>query len=174
MKVGIVKESRDPRVAIVPDTLSKLSALGVSVIMEAGAGDESFFSDNDYVGATVLSRDEVLKQADIIVTFNPLLQEDWKLVNQNAIMLSQFAPFADAEVVPNLLKEGKKAFSMDMIPRTTLAQSMDVLSSMASIAGYQAVLRWPSQWMFCLLWPPSQDIRRCWLPQQNFPGIYPC
>ncbi|MBU6219951.1 MAG: NAD(P) transhydrogenase subunit alpha [Bacteroidetes bacterium] len=140
MKVGIVKESRDPRVAIVPDTLSKLSALGVSVIMEAGAGDESFFSDNDYVGATVLSRDEVLKQADIIVTFNPLSQEEWKLVNQNAIMISQFAPFADAEAVPNLLKEGKKAFSMDMIPRTTLAQSMDVLSSMASIAGYQAVL----------------------------------
>jgi NAD/NADP transhydrogenase alpha subunit len=84
MKVGIVKESRDPRVAIVPDTLSKLSALGVSVIMEAGAGDESFFSDNDYVGATVLSRGEVLKQADIIVTFNPLLQEEWKIVNQNA------------------------------------------------------------------------------------------
>jgi NAD(P) transhydrogenase subunit alpha len=140
MKVGIVKESRDPRVAIVPDTLSKLSALGVSVLMEAGAGDESFFSDNDYVGATVLSRAEVLKQADIIVTFNPLLQEEWKLVNQNAIMISQFAPFADAEVVPNLVKEGKKAFSMDMIPRTTLAQSMDVLSSMASIAGYQAVL----------------------------------
>ena len=107
MKVGIVKESRDPRVAIVPDTLSKLSALGVSVIMEAGAGDESFFSDNDYVGATVLSRDEVLKQADIIVTFNPLLQEEWKMVNQNAIMISQFAPFADAEAVPNLLKEGK-------------------------------------------------------------------
>ena len=48
MKLGIVKESRDPRVAIVPDTLSKLSALSVSVIMEAGAGDESFFSDNDY------------------------------------------------------------------------------------------------------------------------------
>ena len=69
MKVGIVKESRDPRVAIVPDTLSKLSALGVSVIMEAGAGDESFFSDNDYVGATILSRNEVLKQADIIVVW---------------------------------------------------------------------------------------------------------
>lgn len=140
MKLGIVKESKDPRVAIVPDTLSKLTALGISVIMESGAGDEAYFSDNDYAGATVLSREEVLKQSDLIVSFNPLSIDEWKLVNKEGIMVSQFAPFADAEMVPSLVKEGKKAFSMDMIPRTTLAQSMDVLSSMASIAGYQAVL----------------------------------
>jgi NAD(P) transhydrogenase subunit alpha len=140
MKLGIVKESKDPRVAIVPDTLSKLTALGVSVIMESGAGDESYFSDKDYAGATVLSREEVLKQSDLLVSFNPLAQEDWKHLNKEAIMISQFAPFADAEVIPGLLGAKKKAFSMDMIPRTTLAQSMDVLSSMASIAGYQAVL----------------------------------
>jgi NAD(P) transhydrogenase subunit alpha len=140
MKLGIVKESKDPRVAIVPDTLAKLSAIGISVNMESGAGDESYFSDKDYAGASVLSREEVLKQSELIVSFNPLSTDEWKLVSKEGIMISQFAPFADAEVIPALLKEGKKAFSMDMIPRTSLAQSMDVLSSMASIAGYQAVL----------------------------------
>jgi NAD(P) transhydrogenase subunit alpha len=140
MKLGIVKENNDPRVAVVPDTLSKLSALGISVLMESGAGEASYFSDKDYDGATVLSREEVLKQSDLLVSFNPLPQEDWKFMAKETVMISQFAPFADAGVVSGLLDAGKKAFSMDMIPRTTLAQSMDVLSSMASIAGYQAVL----------------------------------
>jgi NAD(P) transhydrogenase subunit alpha len=140
MKLGIVKERKDPRVAIVPDTVAKLKALGLSVNMESGAGTEAYFSDSDYESATVLSRDEVLKQSDLIVSYNPLPSEEWKQIKKEGIMISQFAPFADEDMIPSLLKEGKKAFSMDMIPRTTLAQSMDVLSSMASIAGYQAVL----------------------------------
>jgi len=140
MKLGIVKERNDPRVAIVPDTLPRLAALGLEVIMESGAGADSFFFDADYFGAKVTGRKEVLAGSDIVVTYNPLPAEDRKATAAGVVLISQFAPFVDATVTETLNAEGRKAFSMDMIPRTTLAQSMDVLSSMASIAGYQAVL----------------------------------
>lgn len=142
MKIGIIKESGDQRVALVPETVSKLKSLGVEIIFESGAGALSFFSDDDYrsAGATPVSRKEVFSQADLLVAILPPQESELDLLKKGASVLSQFQPFLDASAAERLNTRELKGLSFDMIPRTTLAQSMDVLSSMASVAGYRAVL----------------------------------
>ncbi|MCB9281119.1 MAG: Re/Si-specific NAD(P)(+) transhydrogenase subunit alpha [Lewinellaceae bacterium] len=142
MKIGIVKESGDQRVALVPETISKLKALGVEVVFEKGAGAQSCYSDEDYqaVGAASLSRKDVFAQADLLITILPPDDTELDLLRKGSAVLSQFQPFIDGEVSNKLKSKELQGFSFDMIPRTTLAQSMDVLSSMASMAGYRAVL----------------------------------
>ncbi|MEZ5044904.1 MAG: NAD(P) transhydrogenase subunit alpha [Saprospiraceae bacterium] len=142
MKFAVFKEETDRRVAIVPSTVPKFKGLGLEVILETGAGQEALFSDEDYIaeGAQVMSRAELLKVAEVAISIHPLSDETLKALPANTLVISQFQPFVDEEVVGKLRGMGLRAFSMDMIPRTTLAQAMDVLSSMASIAGYRAVL----------------------------------
>lgn len=141
MKIGILKESSDPRVALVPATLPKIKALGLDILIEEGAGLASMFEDQEYQGeASVVSRAEVLKQSTIVLSVFPPSDDDLKQLSKEQYVISQFQPYNEPEVTPKLQKMGVQAFSMDMIPRTTLAQAMDVLSSMASIAGYKAVL----------------------------------
>lgn len=142
MKLGVLKESADQRVSVVPDTVPKFQQLGIEVIVETGAGDSARFSDGSYEEkrALVLSRAEVINQADVIMSIQPLSREERQAVRSDQWLVSQFEPFNDDQIIDELKKEGMNAFSLDMIPRTTLAQSMDILSSMASIAGYKAVL----------------------------------
>lgn len=142
MTIGLLKEPTDPRVALTPANISKLATLGATFIVESGAGDAAFFSDEDYrsSNASVVSRSEVLSQADLLLSLFPIPSEEWASIKVGAVWVSQFQPFVQPEIVARLEKAGIIAFSLDMIPRTTLAQAMDVLSSMASIAGYQAVL----------------------------------
>ena len=143
MIIGVVAEQQDQRVALVPEAVKQLAAHH-EVIIEAGAGTPAYFADALYqeAGAKVLSRQEVLAKAQMVPSLNPLPAQDCAQLPENAILLSLFAPFAQAEVASQLAEMPNKlsALSFDMIPRTTLAQSMDVLSSMASIAGYKAVL----------------------------------
>ena len=147
MKLGILNEPNDPRVAIVPDTVQKLKPLGLDITIESGAGNQSFLSDQLYqeAGAAVASRSEVLSQSELLITIFPLSDEEYRQLPKGATVISQFQPFVDAAVVDRLEGLGLRAFSLDMIPRTTLAQSMDILSSMASVAGYKAVLVAASQ-----------------------------
>ena len=140
MKIGILKEADDPRVAIVPATLPKLQDLGLEILLEKGAGLNAMFDDKDYEGAKALSRADLLKQADILISIFPLSDKDLKSLDKEKFLIAQFQPYNDADITPKLQKLNLRAFSLDMIPRTTLAQAMDVLSSMASIAGYKAVL----------------------------------
>lgn len=141
MKLGIPKENLDDRVAIAPATLSKIKALSLEILVEDGAGETAFFSNADYAKqATILPRLDVLKQADLIVSIQPLPDEDLKQIDAGKSLISEFRPYMDDTIAPALRALQLKGFSMDMIPRTTLAQSMDVLSSMAAIAGYKAVL----------------------------------
>ena len=142
MKLGILKEQADPRVPLVPVTVSKMKPLGLEILIEKGAGELAFFKDSDYesAGVKVVTRAEVLKQSDLLLSISPLPEEEWASLKEDVTLISQFAPFNDAEITDKLKKKNLRAFSLDMIPRTTLAQSMDVLSSMASIAGYKAVL----------------------------------
>lgn len=141
MLTGILKETEDQRVAIVPEGAAKLAALGLTVAIEKGAGVNASFPDETYAShARILDRDELLRQSDILISIHPPSPDDLGKVKKGALLISMFQPFADPDVVQRLSQYGISAFSMDMIPRTTLAQSMDVLSSMASIAGYQAVL----------------------------------
>lgn len=141
MTIGLLKEATDPRVALTPANLSKLKTSGLEFRVESGAGERSFFSNDEYAAyAQVCSRDEVLQSADVLVGIHPLPESEWSKLKTGAILVGQFQPFAQPEIVEKLNGKKLMAFSLDMIPRTTLAQAMDVLSSMASIAGYQAVL----------------------------------
>ena len=142
MKIGVLKEDADRRVAVVPDTVPKFRQIGIEVLVEKSAGSAARFSDADYQEqeAKVLDRAGVLQQADLLISIHPLSAEERKSIRSDQWLVSQFEPFNDQEISATLEKEGINAFSLDMIPRTTLAQSMDILSSMASIAGYKAVL----------------------------------
>ncbi|MCB0687203.1 MAG: NAD(P) transhydrogenase subunit alpha [Saprospiraceae bacterium] len=140
MKIGILSEQNDQRVAVVPLVAKKLQDLGADIILESNAGLQAGFSDDKYEGAKVANRKDVLEDADLVISIQPLEDEELKTIKNGALTIAEYKPFFDKDVSDRLKRLGVQAISMDMIPRTTLAQSMDVLSSMASIAGYKAVL----------------------------------
>ncbi len=141
MKIGVPKEQFDKRVALVPETIAKIKQLGVEVLIEKGAGDNAYFPDASFEEhATLVDRKTLLNDAELLVSVQPLGEEALASMPKDTHLLSMFQPYADDQIVSKLQKYGLNAFSMDMIPRTSRAQSMDVLSSMASLAGYRAVL----------------------------------
>ena len=140
MRIGVLKEQSDKRVAIVPAVASKLADLGATLQIEAGAGANAGYDNSVYDGANIIDRAAVLQRSDVLISINPLPEDELKSLQRNTLLISEFKPFFDKDVSERLKAQGLRAISMDMIPRTTLAQSMDVLSSMASIAGYKAVL----------------------------------
>ncbi|MEL6866440.1 MAG: NAD(P) transhydrogenase subunit alpha [Bacteroidota bacterium] len=141
MKIGVPKESNDYRVALVPATIEKLKALGLEILIEKDAGLAASFPDEAYQNlATIVDRETLLKSADLLASIHPLGADERAKLQKECIMVSLFQSYVDPSIIGTLRGEGRMAFSMDMIPRTTLAQSMDVLSSMASVAGYRAVL----------------------------------
>ena len=142
MLIGVVKED-DPRVALVPEVIKKLEDDKNEVCVENSAGDSVFLHDIHFqqASARVDSRQNILKDSDVLVSLKPLNEEDLKLLKNGAVYISMFEPYANNGMVSDVLsKYPITTFSLDMIPRITLAQSMDVLSSMASIAGYKAVI----------------------------------
>ena len=139
--IGVLKENKDKRVAITPDNVKRSKIEDATGWIETGAGSEAGFNDAMYVGlAQTKSREAILKEANIIVTIFPPGETDLAQIHGEALLISQFRPYQDETVNGKLAQYPFKSLSMDMIPRTTLAQAMDVLSSMASIAGYKAVL----------------------------------
>ncbi|MEL7251783.1 MAG: Re/Si-specific NAD(P)(+) transhydrogenase subunit alpha [Bacteroidota bacterium] len=140
--IGVLKEHNDQRVSLVPKSVEKLIAKGASILVEAGAGAQASFADELYTnaGAKTADRSAVIQQADVLLCIYPPERAELEQLPQGKTLVSQFKPYFDHEVTGKLQEHGLHAFSLDMIPRTTLAQRMDVLSSMASIAGYQAVL----------------------------------
>ena len=142
MQIGIISELSDKRVALVPDVIKQLIEAKNSVLVESGAGLQSYILDQqfDESGARVTTREEVLDNADMLVSIYRLSEELYESLKDDTVVISLFQPFNDNSVSKMLSSNNVTAFSMDMIPRITLAQSMDVLSSMASIAGYRAVL----------------------------------
>jgi H+-translocating NAD(P) transhydrogenase subunit alpha len=139
MTLGLLREANDPRVALTPVNLTKLAAPGLRVLVERGAGTLAHYPDSAYTeaGATLTDRATLLAESDLVVSVFPLEANAYR---SGSTAVSQWQPYADPDAGPPLVAQGITAFSMDMIPRTTLAQAMDVLSSMAGIAGYQAVL----------------------------------
>ena len=141
LTIGIIKEQSDPRVAITPENIKRSKVKDATWWVEHGAGVQAGFNDHLYEGvAQIKNKESILKEADIILTVFPPSPEDMAQIHGGAIVISQFRPYQDPATVENLSQYSFRAISMDMIPRTTLAQSMDVLSSMASVAGYKAVL----------------------------------
>ncbi|MFZ1748955.1 MAG: NAD(P) transhydrogenase subunit alpha [Saprospiraceae bacterium] len=142
MILGILKEQNFNRVSIVPAAVKKLKAMGLEAMVESGAGLKAQFGDDQYTecGIAAVSRQKVLTTADIIVSIAPISDAELATIKKDAIYISMFAPYQYPEVIEQLSRHRINVISMDMIPRTTLAQSMDILSSMASLAGYKAVL----------------------------------
>ena len=144
MTLGILKESDgEQRVAITPDAVPALMKLGFQKIMvESGAGESAFFDDASYAkqGAHIADTATVLKESNLLVKIQPLPKASLGKLSAGQILIGQFNPFSQTDVVEGLLQSGVTAFSLDLAPRTTRAQALDVLSSMATVAGYKAVL----------------------------------
>ncbi len=143
MTISVLKEP-DPetRTALVPDHAVKLVKLGAQVMVERGAGAAAGFSDEAYAaaGAEVESRSAVLAAGDFIFTVRGLTADDAKEVKSGALLAGLLDPFNATENLKAFAAHGLSAISMEMLPRTTKAQKMDVLSSQASLAGYVAVI----------------------------------
>ncbi|MDP5172471.1 MAG: NAD(P) transhydrogenase subunit alpha [Bacteroidia bacterium] len=142
MIFGILTEQDDPRVASAPATVKKMIAAGHVVMVQSGAGDRAFYSDQDFIdaGAEIVSSGKILTEAEVIVSHEPISSALMKELKAGTILISMFSPRSNPEVKSAFEASNLWAFSMDMIPRTSIAQSMDVLSSTASLAGYRAVL----------------------------------
>ncbi len=129
------------RVALVPEAVSRLVAAGLDVVVESGAGRHAHFSDEDFraAGATVVGR-AASTDADVVVTVQPLSVQRAGTVRSRAVTVSFLQPASELELVRKLRDKSVTAFSMDLIPRISRAQSMDALSSQALVAGYRATL----------------------------------
>jgi NAD(P) transhydrogenase len=144
MTVGVPKESfpLEKRVAATPESVGRLVQPGFSVIVEDGAGQDSFFSNADYeaVGAKIVGADDVWKQSDIVLKLRPPTEEQIKLLDQRTL-ISFLYPRQNEALVKQLQDQKATAFAMDCIPRTlSRGQTYDALSSQANISGYRAVL----------------------------------
>ena len=150
MKIAVAKEIEvgERRVALVPDVVGKLVKQGLAVWIEAGAGDLSYFSDAAYesAGAQIIrDRARLWGEADVVLKVSPPRerkdgQSEIELLRPGAVLISFLNPLGEPSRIQQLAERQITALSMEMIPRTSRAQSMDALSSQASVAGYQAAL----------------------------------
>jgi NAD(P) transhydrogenase subunit alpha len=141
MTIGILKEPHDQRVALVPSTLKKFKVAHAQFLIQEGAGVGASYPDGKYEKyGKVTDRESILKQSDILLTINPIPKKELEKVKKGTLLIAVFSPYQNQELIAHIKKLGLRAASLDLIPRTTIAQTMDVLSSMASIAGYRAVL----------------------------------
>ena len=133
------------RVALVPDTVGKLAALGLEISVQSGAGAQAYAADNDYedAGATVVAEadvDAALAEADIVPTVRPLDPDRAARLKPGAVALSLLQPAADTDTIKAIAERGATALSFDLVPRISRAQSMDALTSQALVTGYRSAL----------------------------------
>ena len=145
MNVVIPKETLDneTRVAATPGSIKELTKAGLNVMVESQAGIKSHISDKNYeeAGASVIeSKEELFSKADILLKVLPPTLDQIVLLQPKSIVVSLCQTTRDIDTVKALKEQSVTGFSMHLIPRTTLAQKMDALSSQANIAGYKAVL----------------------------------
>jgi NAD(P) transhydrogenase subunit alpha len=151
MRIGIPKERRpnEARVAVSPDTVKKLVALGAEVMIETGAGTSSAVPDGAYAAAgarIAVDEAECLKDADVVLKVQRPLSaaeggpDELALMKSGAMLIGILAPYAAKDQVAAYAAQGVNAFAMEFLPRITRAQTMDVLSSQANLAGYRAVI----------------------------------
>lgn len=145
VKLGVPTETRqgERRVSVVPEVVPKLAAAGVEVLVHSGAGRAAAFPDAAYseAGATVVpALEDLLAQVDLVAKVQPPTLEEVALLPQGGALLGFLAPAAHLEVVQLLSRRKITAFSFELLPRISRAQSMDALSSQATVAGYRAAL----------------------------------
>lgn len=140
MTIGVLREGgKENRVALLPEHIPFLVKKSVTVLIESDAGASSCASNVEYVdaGAAIQTRDYIMENSDIVLRINP--PEECKMP-AGKILISILNPLTNTSLVKKLAKSDITSFSLDMTPRTTRAQAVDILSSMATIAGYKAVL----------------------------------
>jgi H+-translocating NAD(P) transhydrogenase subunit alpha len=145
MKVGVVRETApgERRVALVPEALSRLTAGGLEVLVEQGAGTGALIPDSAYeeAGAKVVSTDDLYQQADVVLRVQKPSAEEARRLRKGQAVIGLLQPLLDPQLMSKLAEGGVSAISLDAIPRTlSRAQTMDALSSQANVGGYKAVL----------------------------------
>ncbi len=145
MKIAVPKETRagERRVALVPESCKKLSAKGIQIALESGAGESAYFSNAAYqeVGVAIVGgAGALLGEADFVVKVQPPTVAEVEQLRAGTLLLTTLLPTRNLDVVRKLAERKISTFATDCIPRTTRAQAMDTLSSMANIGGYKAVL----------------------------------
>ena len=144
MRLGIPSETTpgERRVALVPSVVPRITALGADIAMQTGAGASSLLADEAYTaaGVTLVDAPTLFATSGFICKVQPLTLEEVGLMNEGSGVVSYLQPTADLDLVRALVDRRISAFSLDLLPRITRAQSMDVLSSQALVSGYRAVL----------------------------------
>jgi len=140
MIVGVLREGgSENRVALLPENVKSLVKKNITVLIESDAGTSSCASNEEYVdaGAAIQTRKYILKASDLVLKINPPADDE---IPEGKVLVAILNPLTNTELMKKLAHAGVTAFSLDMVPRSTRAQAVDILSSMATIAGYKAVL----------------------------------
>ncbi len=145
MNIAVPKEVHpaETRVALIPEHIAKLTEMGAHMTVETGIGQKLNFSDEDYVkagAALEADRSSLLQTADMVLRIRKPAMEEVDLLKEESTYVSLLDPFNERELIEALMKKRIASISMEMIPRITRAQKMDVLSSQANLAGYVAVI----------------------------------
>jgi NAD(P) transhydrogenase subunit alpha len=142
MKVAVIAEAEadEPRVAATPETVKKMIALGAAVAVQAGAGVNSGILDQDYTAAGAAIAADPLNDADIVLQVRRPEAPELSRLNKGAIVIGMMDPYGHENAVRAMAEAGVVAFALELLPRITRAQVMDVLSSQANLAGYRAVI----------------------------------
>ncbi len=144
MKIAIGKETlpAEMRVAASPETVKKLIALGAEVVVEAGAGDGAAMTDKMFTdaGARIASTADIYSDADVVLRVRHPSAAEAARMKKGALLIAMLSPYQEKDLLKSYADQGLCAFAMELVPRITRAQTMDVLSSQANLAGYRAVL----------------------------------
>jgi NAD(P) transhydrogenase subunit alpha len=143
MIIGILKDSgTENRVALLPGEVSILKKLGIEVIIEHHAGEGAFATDKAYLaaGASAADRNGVISKSEMLLSVNPPLGDDIKSFREGQVICTVLNPVENSKWLESARVRGLSVLALDLVPRTTRAQSMDILSSMATVSGYKAVL----------------------------------
>lgn len=144
MKIGFVKEVRENerRFGCVPGVISLYKKKNCEVYVERGGGEGAFYDDVSFkeAEAVVVPRQDILKECDVIVSINPLPDADFTILKGGQVLISLMWARANPEYLKKIAEKGCTGYALELIPRTTVAQKMDVLSSQANLGGYQAVI----------------------------------
>jgi NAD(P) transhydrogenase subunit alpha len=140
--VGVLKETaaNETRVALVPETVGKLKALGARILIERGAGVAAHFADAAYGDAEICDSAAILRSADVLLCVQPPRIEDVNALKEGAVVVGFMQAYARHDLVRALKSRRITSFSVELVPRISRAQSMDALSSQAAVAGYKAAL----------------------------------
>ena len=144
MKLSVPKETKlkENRVALTPDVVKGLIKKGFEIMVEAGAGVNSFYPDDAYTaaGANITDKNKCYSDADVVLKVNAPQPDEIAMMKKEAILMSFMFAGTNPQLVDACSKAGISAFSMDAVPRISRAQKMDALSSQANLAGYKAVI----------------------------------